>query len=251
MKFYFGLPSTAAYHVMVSLLDPRNPDSNGFLYNPSPVTSISTIKVYLTPAGGATSYIETDPFPAYYSLPSGTTVGPFRGIKGGSVTFGTALTTILNPIHMTLTFNRTDVTGLVFEILQVDEKGNQIFNSYTTSSFFNLNDGANYPCSNYGYSAGGNPKCIIVNGDNANKGIPTRIFMTDFTYVQDMNARLLLKNPDVANVYLSIRVLAYGGTRSSTNLYGNVYMGYWNFMHIFKTVAYVGGSQYLANSYGS
>lgn len=251
IRFYFALPSASTYYVMVSLLDPRNADSNGFLYNPSPLTSISKIKVYLTPSGGSTSYIESDAFPAFYSLPSGTTVGPFRGIRGGSVTFGTALTTIINPIHMTLTFNRTDVTGLVFEILQVDEKGNQILNTYTSSSFFDLNDGAAYPCSNYGFSAGGNPKCVIFNGDNTNKGIPTRIFMTDFTYVQDMNVRLLIKNTDVPNVWLSVKVLAYGGTRSSTNLYGNVYMGYWNFMHIFKTISYTGGSQYAANTYGS
>lgn len=119
----------------------------------------------------------------------------------------------------------------------IDEKKNTLFSSNSLTAFFSLSDGAPYPCSNYGYSAGGNVKCFLINGDNTNRGIPTRIFMTDFTYVQNMNARLLIKNPDTAGVYLSVKVYAYGGTRSASNLYGNVYMGYWNFMHVFKTVA--------------
>jgi hypothetical protein len=114
MQFQFALASGSAYYVRVSILDPRNPDSNGFLYAPSPLVSVTNIKVYLTPSGGSSSYVESDSFPALYSLPSGTTAGPFRGIKGGSITYGTALTSVLNPIHMTLNFNRTDVTGLVF-----------------------------------------------------------------------------------------------------------------------------------------
>jgi hypothetical protein len=61
--------------------------------------------------------------------------------------------------------------------------------------------------------------------------------MTDFTYVNNMNCRVLFRNPDLVDAWVSIKVLAYGGTRSSTNLYGNVYMGYWNFMHVFKIVA--------------
>jgi hypothetical protein len=113
MQFQFALAS-GFYYVMVSILDPRNADSNGFLYTPSPIQSLTNIKVYMTPSGGATSYIESDTFPALYSLPSGTTEGPFRGIKGGSINYGCAVTSLLNPLHMTLMFNRTDVTGLVF-----------------------------------------------------------------------------------------------------------------------------------------
>lgn len=239
LQFQFGLTANTAYQASVSIIDPRNPDTNGFLYTPSPTISITCLRMYITASGGSTYYVETDPFPAYYALPSGANAGPFRGFVSGSITYGTRIVNVLNPIHMTLGFNRTDVTGLLFEINMVDEKGTKLWNTGATTAFFGLSDGAAYPCNNFGLQAGGDPKCFLVNGDNTNKGVPTRIFMTDFTYVNNMNCRVLFKNPDITGVWVSIKVLAYGGTRSSANLYGNIYMGYWNFMQVFQTVASV------------
>ena len=109
IKFQFALPA-GFVHVMVTLVDPRNSDSNGFLFNPSTIVAINNFRVYMLPFGGSNSYIESDSLPTFYSLPSGTTVGPFRGIKGASINYGSAVTNLLNPIHMTFNFNRTDIT---------------------------------------------------------------------------------------------------------------------------------------------
>lgn len=49
-----------------------------------------------------------------------------------------------------------------------------------------------------------------------------------------MNCRFIFKNPSNTNAYFTIRVKAYGGTKSDTNLYGDQYMGEWNFEDIFK-----------------
>lgn len=55
--------------------------------------------------------------------------------------------------------------------------------------------------------------------------IPTRIIMTDFTYVSTMNCRFIFVNPDNTNAYFSVKVKAYGGAKTTTNLYGQQYMG--------------------------
>jgi len=71
-------------------------------------------------------------------------------------------------------------------------------------------------------------KCYILNGDNTEAGIPTRIIMTDFTYVSQMNCRFLFYNPDQTSSnypYFSVNVKAYGGSKSASNLYGDKYMG--------------------------
>ncbi len=53
--------------------------------------------------------------------------------------------------------------------------------------------------------------------------------MTDFTYFSQMNCRFIFSNPDTVNSFFSIRVKAFGGTKSSSNLYGDKYMGSWDY----------------------
>jgi hypothetical protein len=81
---------------------------------------------------------------------------------------------------MLLTFNRTDITGLVFEIPSVDKNGVSLFSSAASLSttFMNQQNGGSYPCGNNGYNAGGNVKCIILNGEHSQVGVVTRIIMT-------------------------------------------------------------------------
>lgn len=62
-------------------------------------------------------------------------------------------------------------------------------------------------------------------GTFSDLSIPTRIFMTDFTYVSTMNCRFIFYNPDFVGSFFSVKVKAFGGSRSATNLYGQQYMG--------------------------
>lgn len=101
-----------------------------------------------------------------------------------------------------------------------------------------LEDGASYPCGNHGLSAGGNVKCFLKRGKYGRLTTPTRIIMTDFTYITQMNCRFIFTNPSNVNAYFSIKVKAFGGvTNPDMNLYGNQYMGEWSFSDIFKTVS--------------
>lgn len=68
-------------------------------------------------------------------------------------------------------------------------------------------------------------KCFIKLGTFSDLTIPTRIVMTDFTYVSTMNCRFIFANPDNVGSFFSVKVKAFGGTRTSTNLYGQQYMG--------------------------
>ena len=234
MSFQFGLAVNTNYHVLFSLTDPRNPDVNGFL----PTLAISNVVVSYVLSGSATIYYtETEKFPTLYSLPTGTAQGPFRGIVGGTVEYGHATAGILNVLNFKLTFNRTDITGLVFEVSLVDTAGTYLYTSGSAQSgaFLNLEDGSTYPCGNNGFSAGGNVKCFVKIGVFTDLTIPTRIFMTDFTYVSSMNCRFLINNPETVGSYFTVKVKAYGGVKTSTNLYGDKYMGEWDFSNIFQT----------------
>jgi hypothetical protein len=165
MDFMFALTNNNAYHVKVSLLDPRNPDINGFLAS----TAITDLVVAYKLAGQSTVYyMETDQFPTLFTLPTGTSGGPFRGITAGNVEYGHYIVNQLNSINLVLTFNRTDITGLVFEIPLRDTAGTYLYSDDAkfATAFMSLENGATYPCGNNGYGAGGNPKCIILNGDN-------------------------------------------------------------------------------------
>lgn len=70
--------------------------------------------------------------------------------------------------------------------------------------------------------------------------------MTDFTYNTKMNCRFIFNNPETNGAYFSVKVKAYGGTRSDSNLYGDKFMGEWNFIDIFQATT---GSVNTANSY--
>lgn len=142
----------------------------------------------------------------------------------------------LNVITMQLWFNSvaTLVEGLVFEIPTVDELGVPIY-SNPTAAFFSLDDGAPYPCGNNGLAATGNVKCFLEKGDSSGLGTPVRIHMTDFYYFGSMMVRLIFQNPD-ANKFLSVKVHAYGNSKSSSSVYGINYLGYYNFMYIIQTL---------------
>ncbi len=111
LNFQFGLTLETKYHIKVSLIDPRNPDVNGF----TSAAAVSNLLVeYQISPSVTIYYMETDQFPSLYTLPSGINAGPFRGIIDGAIEYGHAMPSALNVINLRLTFNRTDITGLVF-----------------------------------------------------------------------------------------------------------------------------------------
>lgn len=67
--------------------------------------------------------------------------------------------------------------------------------------------------------------CYILNGNFAQAGVVTRIIMTDFTYVTQMNCRFVFVNPPNNNAFFSVLVKAFGGTPTANNPYGNQLMG--------------------------
>ena len=163
MSFQFSLTTNTEYHVLFALVDPRNPSVFGFL----PTQAVSDLRVEYKLGGSSTVYYtETSKFPSLFSLPSGATQGPFRGITAGSIEYGHAISSSLNVVNMQLTFNRTDITGLVFEIPLRDDNGNYLYTSSgaKTAAFLNTEDGSTYPCGNHGLSSGGNVKCMIQIG---------------------------------------------------------------------------------------
>jgi hypothetical protein len=226
MSFQFPLTASTFYHLKFSILDSRNADVDGFL--PSAATS-NIVLMYKPNGAGNWYYTETDQFPTLFSLPTGIATGPFRGIIAGTATYGHTIPSVLNFVNLQLTFNRTDITGLVFEIPSIDKNGNALFTSTAqlSATFMNQANGGSYPCGNHGFNAGGNVQCYILNGDFANLGVVTRIVMTSFTYVTQMNCRLVFNTPPNANRYFSVIVRAYGGAASASNPYGNQYMGFW------------------------
>jgi hypothetical protein len=82
MEFMFALTNNIAYHIKVSLIDPRNPDINGFL---SSAAITDLVLTYKRVGDSNTYYMESDQLPTLFTLPTGTTGGPFRGIVDGSV----------------------------------------------------------------------------------------------------------------------------------------------------------------------
>jgi hypothetical protein len=147
----------------------------------------------------------------------------------GTATYGHTVASKLNFVNLLLTFNRTDITGLVFEVPSVDNAGNALFNSAAdlTTTFMGQSNGGSYPCGNHGLNAGGSVRCLLLNGDYSNSGVVSRIIMTDFTYQTQMNCRFVFVNPPNTGVYFSVIVRAYGGAPTALNPYGNQYMGSW------------------------
>ena len=78
----FGLTNNQPYHIKVSLLDPRNPDINGFLAS-APISDF--VLTYQLAGQSTVYYMESDQFPTLFTLPTGITGGPFRSIIAGSV----------------------------------------------------------------------------------------------------------------------------------------------------------------------
>ena len=109
----------------------------------------------------------------------------------------------------------------------IDSQGNYLYTSAAAKSaaFLDLEDGSTYPCGNNGLGASGNVKCFLIIGAFGDLTSPTRIVMTDFSYDTSMNCRFIFRNPETVNPYFSVKVKAFGGTKSSTNLYGDKYMG--------------------------
>lgn len=223
MSFLFALSTGTKYHLKFSILDSRNADIDGFLCS----APISNVVLMYKPYSGNWYYTETDQFPTLYSLPTGASRGPFRSIVAGTPTYGHRLAGYLNFVNLRLTFNRTDITGLVFEIPSVDKAGTALFNSNAelTATFMGQANGGSYPCGNNGLNAGGSVKCLLLTGDYSNSGVVTRIIMTGFTYQTQMNCRFTFFTPPNANAFFSVTVRAFGGPSSTLNPYGSQYMG--------------------------
>jgi hypothetical protein len=242
MQFAFAVPSGVAVNVYVSMLDPRNSDVNGFRFIGA--SGVAMIRVETQPFGGPLYSVETDSFDAYQTQPF-VQSNPYRAISYGTVTSMHSVANKLNVITMQLWFNSNAniVKGLVFEIPLVDELGNVIFSNPTTA-FFSLGEGAPYPCGNNGLGSSGAVKCFLEVGDNTRLGVPMRIHMTDFFYTTTMMCRILLYNPDNLN-WLSVKVHAYGSSKTTSSIYGQSYLGYFNFMYILQALT----NTYQTNSY--
>lgn len=70
--------------------------------------------------------------------------------------------------------------------------------------------------------------------------------MTDFTYLDKMNCRFIFINPSNTDSFFSVKVKAFGGTKTANNLYGDKFMGEWEFMDIFDVSS---ASNYYTGTY--
>ncbi len=238
MDFAFPIYNSKPINVYFSILDPRDPSINGFKYNGT--SDIDKVRVDLTTSAGVNYVFETEPFMAKETHVGGTgAVLPQRGIHYATIDWATSMTGKLNVLDMVFYVNRSDITGLQFIIPQVNEINQPIFGANTLSAFFNINDGGQYPCGNNdpGVPGTGYPKCFIYNGINTEMGFPTIITMFDFVYTGSViKARLLLYNPDIPNMWFTVKVRAYSDTPYTQSLFGEQYVGYWNFVNFFRTV---------------
>ena len=197
---------------------------------------MSKVRIDLTPNGGTNLAYESQAFPAKETHVGGVGAAlPQRGIKYAEIDYATKMTGKLNLIDMTFYTNRTDITGLQFEVPLVNPINGVVYSSNSLSAFFSISDGGEYPCGNNdpGDSGTSNPKCFIYNGVNTEMGFPTIITMFDITYTSRIKARLLIYNPDVDGVWFSINVKAFSGTPSEESTYGKQYVGYWRFENVF------------------
>jgi hypothetical protein len=139
MSFQFDLIANTQYHLKFSIIDPRNAENNGFLASTAISNILITYQPYNASSPNTVYYAESDQFPTLFSLPSGAVTGPFRGIKAGTVEYGHACANQLNVVNLKLSFNRSDITGLVFEIPLVDLAGTALYsNSAFLTAFFGL-----------------------------------------------------------------------------------------------------------------
>jgi hypothetical protein len=119
-QFQFALANSELVDIYFSVLDPRNPNTEGFLYNPGASSNSAIFNILrLQPSGGTTYYVESDPLLALYSLPSLASSGPHNGISSATFSGYHTQANRLNFIQFQVTFARTDVTGLVIELPMV------------------------------------------------------------------------------------------------------------------------------------
>lgn len=119
MLYNFALPGGRPVHVYFSVLDPRQPQNNGFSYIGS--SNIDNLLINMTLSTGTTYIFETGPFVAKETQVGGVmTALPQRGIKLGSIDWATNIVGQLNVIDMTFNVNRTDITALQFTIPLLD-----------------------------------------------------------------------------------------------------------------------------------
>lgn len=114
---------------------------------------------------------------------------------------------------MTFTTTRTDIKALKFDFPLLDDAGSAIYQTLFKSSFFDLNNGDEYPCGSNqaGVVNSGRQKCFIYFGSISFLGEPVKIIMTDFNQGTQINARLLFKNPSISGTFVSISVKAFTG----------------------------------------
>jgi hypothetical protein len=96
----------------------------------------------------------------------------------------------------------------------VDSTYQPIFGPSYASSFFNLNNGDEYPCGcNQATVTLYPPKCYIFYGDFDFMGSPTQIIMTAISQSASylIKARILFNNPSKVGKWISVYVKAYAG----------------------------------------
>jgi hypothetical protein len=132
--------------------------------------------------------------------------------------------------------SRNDIKALKFEIPTVDEYNNPIFGGSYLSSFFSLKNGDEYPCGNnqVGISQSSAHKCYVFFGKEILLGSPVEIIMTPLNQGASINARILLVNPTIHGMSLSVKIKAYTGIQDTRSLYGSDMVGSWTFSNIFK-----------------
>ncbi len=58
--------------------------------------------------------------------------------------------------------------------------------------------------------------------------------MTDLKQTTRINARLLLVNPSVSGMFISVNVMAFTGKQDEISLYGGNVAGYWSFSNVYQ-----------------
>jgi hypothetical protein len=179
---------------------------------------------------------------------------PVRGITYGTIDYATSQTGLINVLDMQFTLSRPDIVALKFEIPMVDSNNQPIFGPTYSTSFFDLSNGDEYPCGNNqpGVSFSKIQKCYLFYGDYDFMGAPTQIVMTDVTLSSSnvVNARILLMNPSIVGMWVSVGVKAYAGTDDQSSLYGDRLVGSWQFDNVFVVTSnYVNTYNYIPYSY--
>jgi hypothetical protein len=246
MQFNFSLPPNTNIHAYFSVIDPRNPQLNGYSYIGAEDVNQINIKLEST---SNTYLFQTPPFAAAETQTTPIGALPVRGITYGTIGYANSDLGQLNVLDMSFTVSRSDITALKFEIPLVDASGTPIFGPSFQSSFFNLKNGDEYPCGNnqVGIVQTGNHKCYLFYGGANLIGSPVQIIMTDFNQGTTIKARLMLINPSISGMWISVNVIGYTGTQNETSLYGGNVAGYWSFSNVYQIANY-GASNWAYNA---